>query len=837
MKLSFSTVGRRELSISDCVSLANEFGFSGIELYDITDESLVGPEAPFGKANRPSVLRKLAENSLAIPCVRAVYNPADGENAENGYDEIAAAIEIASRIKCPYVGIGAYGVGEDERSENSTIISLLGRLVEKAEKAGVALLIETVGVYADTGRLRDLLNIFACDSLAALWNLNDPYRLFGETPDETVVNLGAYVKHVHIKDSVVEDGEIKYRLIGEGDLPITSFLRALHSIDYDGFLSYEFPPDKAGDFGDVEIAFPHFVNSIGLYDPKIVREELLYEDSRGEGKFIWEKYKLIRKTFSQILDDTVEKFPDQYAFRYVALDYTRTYSEFRDDADAFARSLIALGVKPGDKIAVWLTNLPQWFITFWAATKIGAVVVTINTAYKIHEVEYILRQSDARALITIESCLDSNYSEAIAELCPELEASDPGKPLHCRRLPFLRRVITVGYRQRGCLTWEEALDLSARVPIEEVYRRAAEVDCDDAANMQYTSGTTGFPKGVMLTHYNVVNNGKCIGDRMDLSTADRMMIQVPMFHCFGITLAMTAAATHGSVMSPLPYFSAKAALACVNRERITCFHGVPTMFIAMLQHEDFNKTDFSYMRTGIMAGSNCPPALMKRVAEEMNMKRIVSVYGQTEAAPGCTMGSFDESLEDRIETVGSAIPNVECKIISTETGLELPDGENGEFVARGYNVMKGYYKNPKATEKAIDADGWLHTGDLARRRADGRYVITGRLKDMIIRGGENVYPREIEEFIFSLEGVRDVQVVGVPDERYGEAILACVILNPGVSLTSEELRELIKSRIARHKVPKYIEFVDSFPKNAAGKVLKYKIREEAVKKYRLENVR
>ena len=337
----------------------------------------------------------------------------------------------------------------------------------------------------------------------------------------------------------------------------------------------------------------------------------------------------------------------------------------------------------------------------------------------------------------------------------------------------------------------------------------------------------------MLTHYNIVNNGKCIGDRMDMSTADRMMIQVPMFHCFGMVLSMTSMMTHGGTLSPLPYFSAKSSLACINQEHITCFNGVPTMFIAMFQHEDMAKTDFSYMRTGIMAGANCPADLMKRAAAEMNMTEILSVYGQTEASPGCTMGEVSESLADRTETVGKAFPNVECKIIDPETGEELPDGENGEFVARGYNVMKGYYKMPKATETAIDKDGWLHSGDIACRRPDGYYLITGRLKDMIIRGGENIYPREIEEFILTHEFVQDVQVIGVPDKRYGEEIWASIILKEGKSMTEEEMKEYIMSHMARHKVPRYIEFVDDFPKNAAGKILKYKMREAAAEKISL----
>ena len=525
-----------------------------------------------------------------------------------------------------------------------------------------------------------------------------------------------------------------------------------------------------------------------------------------------------------------EEFPDQYAFKYTALDYTRTYAEFRDDVDTFARSLIAMGVRAGSKVAVWMTNLPQWYIAFWATTKIGAVLVTVNTAYKIHEAEYLFRQSDTHTLILEKGWRDADYSGIVAELCPELETLTPGKRLHSKRLPFLRNVITVGYSQKGCMTWNDAIAMAQQVPLNEVHRMAAAVSIHDVCNMQYTSGTTGFPKGVMLTHYNVVNNGKCIGDRMDLSTADRMMVQVPMFHCFGMVLAMTATMTHGGTLLPLPYFSPKPALACIHSERITAFHGVPTMFIALLEHPDFPKTDFSYMRTGIMAGSPCPISVMKDVVEKMNMREITIVYGQTEASPGCTMSSTDDPLEVRVATVGRALPEIECKIVNPETGEECPDEVTGEFVARGYNIMKGYYKMPKATAAAIDKDGWLHTGDLACRTPEGNYRITGRLKDMIIRGGENIYPKEIEEFIYTHPATKDVQVIGVPDKKYGEEIMACIILKEPGSVTVEEMTDYIKASMARHKVPKYIEFVNSFPMNAAGKVLKYKMREDAAQR-------
>jgi fatty-acyl-CoA synthase len=352
--------------------------------------------------------------------------------------------------------------------------------------------------------------------------------------------------------------------------------------------------------------------------------------------------------------------------------------------------------------------------------------------------------------------------------------------------------------------------------------------------MQYTSGTTGFPKGVMLTHYNVVNNGKCIGDCMDFSTADRLMIHVPMFHCFGMVLAMTAAMTHGVTMSPLPYFSPKLSLECINKEKITAFHGVPTMFIAMLEHEDFPKTDFSHMRTGIMAGSPCPVKVMQDVVDKMNMTQITIVFGQTESSPGCTQSRVDDSIALRVNTVGRALPGVECKIVDPETNMELPPNTDGEFVARGYNIMKGYYKMPEATAAAIDENGWLHTGDLARCDENGYFKITGRIKDMIIRGGENIYPKEIEDFIYTHPKVKDVQVIGVPDKQYGEEIMACVILKAGEELTADELRDYIRSHMAKHKTPRYIEFVQEFPMNAAGKIMKYKMREWAVEKLSLQ---
>ena len=821
MNLSFSTRGWNALSWDDQVRDAEEMGFAGIEAYNIQDfPSLSGRGGAFHAYQQNETLREMRKRKLSIPCFDTSI---DLSQPLEDMDRIDYLFRAASSMKVPYVAFCAL------RDNEGTVRDNLRVLLEKAAHDKGCVLLKTVGIYADTGRLRSLMDSYACDELAALWDMHHPYRDFHEIPDQTIRNLGGYVKHVHLRDS---NDDFSYNLIGEGSLPVRDMMNALSSIDYNGYISLEWKPEWMPDIPDREIIFPHFLNYMNRFDNPRGKKKSLYFNEDGTGKYIWKKDELIDYTFGGVLDRLVEEFPDQYAFRYTTLDYTRTYTEFREDVDRFARALISMGVTAGSKVAIWATNVPAWYITFWAATKIGAVLVTVNTAYKIHEAEYLLRQSDTHTLVMIESALDSNYRAIINELCPEICSSRAGEPLHCKKLPFLRNVITVGYVQQGCLTFEEAMKRADSVPVETLDTMAQHVKPDDVCNMQYTSGTTGFPKGVMLTHYNVVNDGKCIGDRMGLSTADRMMIQVPMFHCFGMVLAMTASMTHGTTLCPLPYFSAKNSLACINQERITCFHGVPTMFIAMFNHEDYRKTDFSYMRTGIMAGSGCPPELMKRAAQpdEMNMRGIVSVYGQTESSPGSTMSAWTDSLELRTETVGYAFPHVQTKVIDPESGRELPDGQDGEFCSRGYHIMKGYYKMPDATSQAIDTDGWLHSGDLARRNTDGTYLITGRLKDMIIRGGENIYPKEIEEFIYTHPAVADVQVIGVPDAKYGEAVMACIVLKPGMSVTKEEMTEYIKSHMARHKVPQYIEFVESFPMNAAGKVLKYKMREEAAER-------
>ncbi|MBR5009845.1 MAG: AMP-binding protein [Clostridia bacterium] len=828
MKLSVSTSGWREMGWPEYENLARELKYSGIELHDALNPEFADMVRMCEDASR------LELQGVGISCVDALGNPASGDAREACINELKQLCELAKSLKCPFVRLRAQDTDDDIQTQGGNVRSVIDAVISGFSASGVTLLVETAGIFSDTERLKNLLDEYALDCLQALWDVHNTFRFSGETPERSITNLGAYVKHVHIKDSRLSGSRVEYVLPGEGDLPAKEVFEALRSISYAGYITLEWDKAWMDGLDDPYVVYTQFREFASMYEPTSYTDGALYTSVDGKGRYVWKHDELINENFPQVLDRMAETFPDQLCFKYTTLDYTRTYSQFRDDVDRCARAFIAVGVRPGSKVAVWATNLPAWYISFWAATKINATLVTMNTAYKIAEAEYLLRQSDTHTLIMINGYRDSDYVDTITRLCPEMEHSDPQKGLHCKKLPFLRNVITVGFRLKGCREWEEFLQESEKVPIEEVSRLSSLIKGDDVCNMQYTSGTTGFPKGVMLTHRGVVNNGKCIGDRMDLSTADRMMIQVPMFHCFGMVLAMTACMTHGTTMCPLPYFSPKPALDCITREKITCFHGVPTMFIAMLSHPDFAKTDFSHMRTGIMAGSNCPESVMREAADKMRMTGIVSVYGQTESSPGCTMSRcYDDSLDVRTTTVGSNLPQVECRIVDPVTGEELPCGQQGEFVARGYNVMKGYYKMPSATAQAIDKDGWLHTGDLCIKDPDGNYRVTGRLKDMIIRGGENIYPREIEEFLITHPLISDVQVIGVPDKQYGEEIMACVILNEGAALTEQEVKDYVLSSMARHKVPRYVWFMDKFIMNDAGKIQKFKMVEKACEVFKL----
>ncbi len=543
---------------------------------------------------------------------------------------------------------------------------------------------------------------------------------------------------------------------------------------------------------------------------------------------------MLNCTMGQLLERQAADHPDQEAVVYPHEGVRWTYREFNDRCDRLAKGFMAMGVGKGDHVSIWATNYPEWLLCMFSTAKMGAVLVTVNTNYKIFEAEYLLRQSDSTTLVLTQGFKDSSYTDIVHELCPELAGSEPGQ-LVSHRLPCLKNVVLVGdKRESGMFAFDDLYAMGEAVSDEALAARKAELTPHDVINMQYTSGTTGFPKGVMLTHYNVINDGKMIGDCMAFSTADRLCIPVPLFHCFGCVLGVMASVTHATTMVMIEHFNPLKVMQALEWERCTAVHGVPTMFIAILENADFKKYDYSSLRTGIMAGSPCPVQVMRRVVDEMNMSEITIAYGQTEASPVVTQTRTHDPIEKRVATVGKVLPNMEVKIVDPETGRDLPPDTQGEIVARGFNIMKGYYKMPEATRQAIDEAGWLHTGDLGTMDEDGYFKITGRLKDMIIRGGENIYPREIEEFLYTHPAVRDVQVVGVPDKVYGEEVYAFVILKEQGGATAEDLVAYTRERLSRHKAPRYIHFVEEFPMTASGKIQKFKLREMGVALLHLE---
>lgn len=542
---------------------------------------------------------------------------------------------------------------------------------------------------------------------------------------------------------------------------------------------------------------------------------------------------LLHLTIGKLLEKTAANAPDHEAVVYPDRRLRYTYRQFDQLCRKVARGLMALGIEKGEHVAIWASNTPEWLTAQFASAKTGAVLVTVNTNYQLSELEYVLKQSDATTLILMESYRGTSYIDILYKLIPELKESEPGK-LASERLPFLKNIILMGdKRHPGMYLWDDILKLSGSVSEKALDHRIERLKEHDVINMQYTSGTTGFPKGVMLTHSNLVNNAANIAECMNLSRKDRMCIPVPFFHCFGCVLGTLACVTAGATMVPVQEFNPKEVLFAVETEKCTALHGVPTMFIAELNDQDFASYDLSSLRTGIMAGSNCPIEVMKKVIDNMGMSEITIAYGQTEASPVITQTRVNDSLKRRVETVGRALPNVEVKITEPGTNQEVARGVQGELCTRGYHVMKGYYKNSEDTAAVIDEDGFLHTGDLAVMDEEGYCRITGRLKDMIIRGGENIYPREIEEFLYKHPNILDVQIVGVPDETFGEEVSAWIKLKSGASMTADELKEYCKGKIARYKIPRYIAFVEEFPMTASGKVQKFKLREQALEHFQL----
>lgn len=532
-------------------------------------------------------------------------------------------------------------------------------------------------------------------------------------------------------------------------------------------------------------------------------------------------------TLGQLLEDTTAKTPDTEAVVYVDRDFRLTYREFNELTDVVAKGLMALGVKKGEKVAVWANNVPYWVALQFATAKIGAILLTVNTHYRSHEFKYLLEHSETENLFLIGQYRDHDYLETTYELIPELRSQERGH-LKTNRFPHLKRVFYLGHeKHRGMYSIPELQAMAAMVTDEQFEARKAELDPHDVVNMQYTSGTTGFPKGVQLTHYNIVNNGYWIGANQHFHAGGRLCLPVPLFHCFGCVLGVMAAVNHGVTMVLLEDFSPLEVMAAIDQEKCTAVYGVPTMFISILDHPLFERFDYSSLRTGIMAGSPCPITAMKKVMDLMNMKDITICYGLTEGSPVMSQTVVGDSLEHMTETVGQHMPEIEVKIVDPDTGKDCPTRVTGEICCRGYNVMKGYYNNEKATAEAIDANGWLHSGDLGMLDEDGYLYITGRLKDMIIRGGENIYPRELEEFLYTMDGVLDVQVAGVPSKKFGEQVGAFVILKEGATLLPEDVIDFCRGKISRYKIPKYVTFLDTYPMTASGKIQKYKLREMA----------
>ena len=530
-------------------------------------------------------------------------------------------------------------------------------------------------------------------------------------------------------------------------------------------------------------------------------------------------------TLGRILDQTVERYPDNPAIVYVDRDFRLTYKEFSKVVDETAKGLMALGVQKGEKVAIWATNIPFWVTLQFATAKIGAILLTVNTNYKTAELEYLLTQSETENLFLIDGFQDTDYINTVYDLVPELRTCERGH-LKSEKFPHLKRVAFLGpEKHRGMYTIPEIRALSVMVPEEDYESRQADLSPHDVVNMQYTSGTTGFPKGVMLTHYNIGNNGYWIGANQGFTENDRLCLPVPLFHCFGCVLGVLAAVNHGTCMVVLEGFDPIQVMASVEQEKCTALYGVPTMFIAVLDHPMFSKFDFSSLRTGIMAGSNCPVHVMEQVIEKMHMKDVTICYGLTEASPVMTYTRINDDVRVRVETVGRALPHIEVKVIDPETGRELPAGAQGEVCCRGYSVMKGYYNNPEATAETIDGDGWLHSGDLGVLDRDGNLSITGRHKDMIIRGGENIYPKEIEEFLYRMDEILDVQVAAVPSKKYGEEVGAFVILKEGADLLPSDVSDFCRGKISRYKIPRYVHFCTEYPMTASGKIQKYKLSE------------
>ncbi|MGA2985350.1 MAG: AMP-binding protein [Terriglobia bacterium] len=544
---------------------------------------------------------------------------------------------------------------------------------------------------------------------------------------------------------------------------------------------------------------------------------------------------LVGLTVGELLDRTANRYPERPALIACHQNKRYTYSQFLREVERAARGLLRLGIQKGERVGIWSTNCAEWVIAQFAVAKIGAILVTLNPAYGTVEFEHALQQSACSTLFLTPGFRGRDYLSILFEICPEAVHSVPGA-LQSAKLPHLRNLVFMGHpAPPSMIPWNNLLQMGESVPADGLRARAATLEFDDPINIQYTSGTTGTPKGALLSHHNIVNNGLLIGQGMRFTCQDKLCIPVPFYHCFGMVLGNMVCVGHGAAMViPAEHFDALATLQAIAGEGCTAVHGVPTMFIAELEHPRFREFDLTSLRTGIMAGSPCPIDVMRRVVREMHCTELTIVYGLTETSPGITQTTPDDPLELRVTTVGKPMAHTEIKIIDTRTGRIVPRGTPGELCARGYAVMKGYYRNPEATRQTLDAAGWLHSGDLATMNENDYCKITGRSKDLIIRGGENIYPRDIEEFLYTHPAISEVQVIGIPDRKYGEQVMAWVKLKPGATASTESIREFCQGRIAHFKIPRFVKFVDAFPVTNNGKTQKYKMREFSIKEMGLE---
>lgn len=820
MKLAFSTLGCPNWSWTDIITTAKDLGFDGIEVRGINHQLYAPSAIPFQQEHILETKARLTQLNLEISCLSSSCYLFDTNNLKQHLLDGMAYIDLAYELGVKYVRVLGDREPHVTNAIDITVVqSSLLSLADYARNKDVTLLIETNGVFANSSDMKSFMEGLNTDNVGVLWDIHHPYTFMKEPLEQTYYTLKPFIKYIHVKDSVIINEKVQYKMVGEGDIPIKRLIKTLTSEQYEGYVVLEWTKRWQSHLEDAGIVFPHFINTI--------------KDYQNSTSNILNANGLVRLTMGDLIDQIANAFPNHDGVVYGDQAYRKTYKEFRKEVDQVAKGLMAINIKKGDHVAIWATNYPQWIVTLFATAKIGAVLVTVNTNYKIFEAEYLLKQSDATTLILMDGFKDTNYVNIINKLCPELEHSEPGH-LSTSKFPYLKNIIYLDKKETpGMFLWEDLYKLSNNITDEELFTIQASLDPDEIINMQYTSGTTGFPKGVMLTHYNIINNAKNIGDCMGFTEKDRLCIPVPFFHCFGLVLGLLAAITHGATVVPVDHYSPEVVMSTMDREKCTACHGVPTMWIAMLNHANFKNYDYSHLRTGIMAGSPCPEKAMRQVVEDMGCKEITIAYGQTESSPVCTQTRIDDSIGKRVATVGRPLPYVECRVVDPETGKVCDYEVQGEFVTRGYHVMKGYYKMPEATATAIDSEGWLHTGDLATMDKDGYYKITGRIKDMIIRGGENIYPKEIEEFLYTVDGILDVQVIGIPDKIYNEVVGAFVILKEGSELTEEDIKKQVKNNMARHKVPSHIFFTDSFPMTASGKIQKYRLREMAAESLNL----